>query len=200
MMYQFPQEPKKIRERIRRYERGMRKEYEERGFISDGYGKRYLLGILYLLLDDLEGGREFFKWFEQMFPDDIGDPFHYLCWALTLYRLGDMEGASFRLRQAMLSNLYLIPHLLGEEQEKLDIWHGINTAEKEYLDYAPVEVLDLWDEVALGWAKRTYEGAEFQRIRNRYIEIHAQLKSEPRGPIRSGLVDESSRLERVREV
>ncbi len=44
-MYQYPQEPKKIRERINRYERKLRKEYEKFGSISDGYGKRYLLGL-----------------------------------------------------------------------------------------------------------------------------------------------------------
>ncbi len=52
-MYQYPQEPKKIRERINRYERKLRKEYEKFGSISDGYGKRYLLGPLYLVLGDL---------------------------------------------------------------------------------------------------------------------------------------------------
>lgn len=196
---QFPQEPKKIKRRIRRYERTMRKEYEDHGFISDGYGKRYLLGILYLLVDDLEGALKSFKWYEKMFPDDMGDPFHYLTWALALYRSGDTEGATFRLRQAMLSNLYLIPRLLGEEQEELDIWHGTNLAQKGYLDYAAREVWELWDEEALEWARKTYESTEFQRIRSRYIEIEKRLKTEPRGPERSKLVEESFRLRLSRD-
>lgn len=52
-MYQFPQEPKKIRAQITRYERELRKEKKKFGFISDGYGKRYLLGPLYMLSGDL---------------------------------------------------------------------------------------------------------------------------------------------------
>ncbi len=38
----FPTDPKRIRERIRRYERALRRELEI-GEGRDGYGKRYLL-------------------------------------------------------------------------------------------------------------------------------------------------------------
>ena len=96
-MFQFPKTPGKIRERIRRYERDLRREQKTHGFIDDGYGKRYLLGPLYLLLGDLSGALESFKWFEQTFPTDMGDPFHHLCWTLALYRSGDLAGASLKL-------------------------------------------------------------------------------------------------------
>ena len=43
----FPTDPKRIRERIRRYERALKRELEER-YGGDGYGKRYLLGTLYV--------------------------------------------------------------------------------------------------------------------------------------------------------
>lgn len=62
-MPQFPKEPKKIRALITRYERELRKESEKFGFIDDSYGKRYLLGPLYLLLDDLAGAVKSFEWF-----------------------------------------------------------------------------------------------------------------------------------------
>lgn len=39
----FPTDPKKIRARIRSYERKLQKELDETGMIHDGYGKRYLL-------------------------------------------------------------------------------------------------------------------------------------------------------------
>ena len=42
----FPTDPKRIRERIRRYERALKRELEE-GYGGDGYGKRFLLGPLY---------------------------------------------------------------------------------------------------------------------------------------------------------
>ena len=51
-MYDFPQDPAKIRARIRRYERALLREQASYGFINDGGGKRYLLGPLYLLMGD----------------------------------------------------------------------------------------------------------------------------------------------------
>jgi len=194
-MYQFPQEPRKIRARIKRYERELREELEAYGFIRDGYGKRYLLGPLYLLMDDLEGAREAFEWFEQNFPHDVGEPVHYLCWTLALYRSGDRERAVDKLRQTMLSNLYLIPYLLGRDQEELDIWHGSNYEQKGFLQCVPPEIWALWDTPALQWAEEAYDSPEFRRIRTRYIEIHEQLKSEPPGPRRSQLVDEAFSLQ-----
>ena len=190
----FPQEPKKIRARIRRYERALRKEGDKFGYISDGYGKRYLLGPLYLLMGDVEGAVKSFEWFEQTFPDDVGEPVHFLCWTLALYHFGETAAASHRLLQTMLSNLYLIPHLLGREQDELDIWHSSNYEEKEFLDYVPPEIWALWDAPALQWAAEMYDSPEFRRVRGRYVEIFRQLKSEPPGPRRSALVDEAFRL------
>ena len=191
----FPKEPKKIRERIRRYERGLRQEAERFGGIDDSAGKRYLLGPLYLLMGDLAGAVRSFEWFEQMFPDDAGEPFHSLCWTLALYRSGNIPQAMQKLRHTMLSNLYLIPHLLGEEQSELDIWHGSNVAMKDYLHYLPPEFEALWDPPALQWAKETYESAGFRRVRSRYIEIYRQLKQERPGPRRSQLVNEAFELQ-----
>ena len=196
-MYQFPKEPQKIRERIRRYERELRKEYEMFGFINDGSGKRYLLGPLYMILGDTVGAIRSFEWFEKTFPDDVGEPFLYLCWTLALYRSGDLEAAAQKLRQTMLSNLYLIPHLLGSEQEKLDIWHGSNLAQKDYLQYAPPEIYGLWDAEALQWVKETYHSPKFCQVRERYIEIYEQLKCEHPGPKRSQLVEEAFGLQNM---
>lgn len=191
----FPKEPKKIRARIRRYERELRKEQDKFGYISDGYGKRYLLGQLYLLMGDVEGAVKSFEWFEEAFPDDIGEPVHFLCWTLALYRSGDTAQAVQRLRQTMLSNLYLIPHLLGREQDELDIGYSTNYERKDFLEYVPPEIWALWDEPALQWAAETYDSAGLRRVRARFIEIHQQLKSEPPGPRRSALVDELFRLQ-----
>ena len=117
-MYQLPKDPKKIRELIKRYERELRNEHRKFGFIHDGSGKRYLLGTLYVLLNNTAGAIKSFEWFEETFPDDIGEPFQYLCWTLALYRSGNREAATRKLRQTMLSNLYLVPHL----------WPGVRRA------------------------------------------------------------------------
>lgn len=191
---QFPKDPKKIRARITRYQRELRKEQETHGYIHDGYGKRYLLGPFYLLVDDLEGALKAFEWFEDTFPDDVGELVHYLCWALALYRAGDLDKAAHKLLQTMLSNLYLIPHLLGLEQDELNIRHFSNYETEEFLEWVPPEIWALWDAPALQWAQETYDRPEFSRIRARYVEIQEQLESEPRGPRRTALVDEAFSL------
>ncbi len=117
-MYQFPKEPKRIAERIRHYENALRKDVRTFGGIEDGAGKRYLLGVLYLMLGDVKGALQSYKWLEQALPDDTGDPLDYLCWTLALYRSGDFEAASKKLLQTMLQNLYLLPTLIGADQDR----------------------------------------------------------------------------------
>ena len=193
-MFQFPKEPKKIKRRINSYERKLRQEQMQHGTISDGYGKRYLIGPLYLVLGDLQGAVAAFEWFEETFPDDIGEPFHYLCWALALYRSGNVSEATLKLRQAMVSNVYMIPHLLGIDQGDLDVWHGSNWEEKSYLQCAPDEIWSLWDEEALDWARKAYASEEFRRVRTKYIRLSEELKTKPTGPGRHRLVSELIRL------
>jgi tetratricopeptide (TPR) repeat protein len=194
-MYPVPKEPQKIRERIKRYERELRKEYKKSGFIDDSSGKRYWLGPLYMILGDTTGAIKSFEWFEETFPDDMGEPSQYLCWTLALYRAGNTEAAIQKLGQTMLSNLYLIPHLLGLEQKELDIWHASNVEQMDHIRYVPPEIFALWDKEALQWAKGTYDSPKLRQVRERYIEIYHQLKSEPRGPRRNQLVKEAFSLQ-----
>ena len=129
-MFEISTDPKKIKDRIRRHERAVRNEKKKYGGYDDGAGKRYILGPLYLLLDDIEGALQTFEWFKQEFPDDVGEPLKNLCWTLALYRVGDSD-------------------------------------------------------------------SEIEQIHDRYIEIGKQLKDEPRGPKRSQLVAEASKLRRL---
>jgi hypothetical protein len=194
-MYDFPQDPKKIRARIRRYERALQREQACYGCINDGAGKRYLLGTLYLLMGDTAGALRSFTWFAQTFPDDSGDPLHSLCWTLALYRAGEMEHAAAKLRQTMLSNLYILPRLLGLEQEHIDMWYPSTLADKHYSEELPEVVLALWEPPALHWAHTVYQSASMQRVRRRYIAIYHQLLTERPGPKRSRLATEAYRLQ-----
>lgn len=194
-MSQFPSDPRKIQERIKRYEDDLRKEYKKFRYISDDSGKRYLIGPMYLLTGDILGAVKSFEWFEKEFSDDGGEPFHLLCWALSLYRSNDKVKATKKLCQAMLSNLYLLPFLLNIEQPSLDIWHSSNWEGKDYIEHGPSELLRIWDEQALQWARELYQSDSFRKARERSIEILKLLKSEPVGPKRSQLVKELSALE-----
>ena len=189
----FPKSPKTIRERIRRYERELKNELKT-GHGGDGYGKRYLLGPLYLLLGDLDGALASFEWYENAYPDDGGEPYQYLTWALALHRGGFEHAAFNKLYQTILENPYLVSHLLGQNPQRRDIWHGSNLAEIEYAMAIPDELLDLWDDEAREWARVASEHPNVVGKVTRYIDIHRELKTERPGPKRTALVDESYAL------
>jgi tetratricopeptide (TPR) repeat protein len=189
----FPKDPKKIRARIRSYERKLRKEKEEYGDYSDGYGKRYLLGTLYLLMDDTEGALTYFDWFEQEFPDDSGDTIHYLSWTLALFRAGDLETATRKFGQAMLSNLLVMPELLDLDEE-IDLGEMDNMLLMMYLEDLPEEVFEMWQDAELDWGRKTYYSADMTALRERYIEIEIALNDVPPSPKRNELVAELFQL------
>ncbi len=186
----------KIRSRLRSHERKLQKEKREHGFYRDGAGKRYQIGPHYMLLGDDEGALDTFRWFEKEFSDDAGEPGHLLCWTLALHRAGNEIGAAKKLRQTMLSNLYLVPHLLGSPIDELDIWHGSSDAEPSYVEHVPEAYLQLWTDAERVWASGLYRSPGFQSVRARYIEISRLLDSTRPGPGRSRLVEEMEELER----
>jgi tetratricopeptide (TPR) repeat protein len=192
----FPTDPKRIRERIRRYERALKRELEA-GYGGDGYGKRFLLGPLYMLMGDVDGALASFDWYEGAYPNDGGEPYQYLTWALALFRGGRRHEAFNKLYQTMLENLYLVPFLLGRSPQRLDRWHGSNLAWIEYAVEMPQELLNLWDDIALQWAREvSAHPAVVERV-GRYVAIHRELKREPPGPRRSALVDEVIALKKT---
>jgi hypothetical protein len=187
---------KKIKATIARYRRLLNNEWKEHHFISDGAGIRYLIGPLYLRIDDTKGAMAHYQWFEKMFDDDSGEPFHRMGWTLTLHRSGFDHDAERMLLIAMLKNLYQFPVLFGEDPPILDGWHGSNWEELGYITEAPKWMLNLWTEEELEWAKGIYYGGHAIRIRDRYITINQFLELERPGKKRSELVMEVSKLER----
>jgi hypothetical protein len=185
---------REVRSRLRRCERALQKEKKEHGYYRDGAGKRYLIGPHYMLLGDDEGALAAFEWFEKEFSDDVGEPGHLLCWSLALYRAGNEVGAAKKLRQTMLSNLYLVPHLLGSPVDQLDIWHGSNYAEPSYVEHIHEPYLRLWTDAEREWASGLYHSPGFRSVRERYIEISRLLDTTPPGPERSRLVEEMYEL------
>ncbi len=145
-------------------------------------------------MGDTDGALQSYAWFEQSFPDDSDDPLHLLCWTLVLYRVGQLKAAEAKLRQTMLSNLYLIPTLRGIEQGAIEMWYPSSLTVKSYLVCIPESIFELWEPSAIQWVDRAYHSEPMQRVRKRYIEIYTQLKGEPVGARRSQLVEEAHRL------
>ncbi len=189
-----PNAEKKIKTRISSYKSGMSREKKIYGSISDGAGKRYVLFSLYFQLNDLKKSEEYFKWYEKEFEDDSGEPVQKLCWAVTLYRMGKLDQAEYRLADLMLSNLYVIPKILGRDIKEYEIWHSSSDEFIDYFDYFPNEVLEALTQEDKNWIEGLYDSFVFQRIRQRYIEIYGELQSTDDIKIRRKLIDEAYRL------
>jgi len=101
----IPNSDEKLKKRISSYKSSFNKEKKIHGYVRDGSGKRYVLFWFYLVLNDLKKSYEYIKWYEKEFPDDIGEPAQKLCWAITLYRLNNIDKAKFMLADLMFSNL-----------------------------------------------------------------------------------------------
>ena len=167
---------KSYRDRANRNWRALRKEEEQFGAISDGGGKRYLAGIYYVLAGELKKAQEYFAWFENKFPDDVGEPVFLLCSAFASHDSGTAEEARYRFQLAMLSNLYLVPHLVGKPIEEFDIWHSSNWDQPSYIAEVENLLADFPPE-AFSWLESEYEAKESSQLRWEYVKTYHALKS-----------------------
>ncbi|NOH85986.1 hypothetical protein F0249_19600 [Vibrio sp. 03-59-1] len=190
-MFEIPDTDKKIRAKISSYKSAFNRELKEYGLISDGYGKRYLMFPLLLVLNDGKKSQEYINWHDSQFPDDAGEPIQMLCRSLINYRLGSLEQARYELAETMLSNVYLLPWLTGEDIAIYDMWHTSNFAMIEHCEYIPERVIESITGEELGWIGACYNSDRFFKVRTRYIEIFAALNQASDPKERSNLLDES---------
>ena len=177
-MFVFPDTEQKLRRKISGYKSALAREKNTHDFISDGSGKRYLLFPMYFVLNEPEKSKEYLDWFSREFPDDAGEPVQMFCWSLILHRMGQANEAKRKLAEAMLTNLYLLPNVLGEEVQEYDMWHSSNFTEIDHVEELPHEVRSAISESEIQWLGELYKSLEFRRIRKRFIEIYNALKHE----------------------
>jgi hypothetical protein len=193
-MFVFPDTEQKLRRKISGFKSALAREKNTHDFIRDGSGKRYLLFSMYFVLNDLDKSKEYLDWFSSEFPDDAGEPIQMFCWSLILHRMGQANEAKRKLAEAMLTNLYLIPNVLGEDVQEYDLWHSSNYAEIDYVEELPYVVKNEITEAEIQWLRGLFESFEFRRIRKRYVEIFHALKHEKSFEVRRSLLDESDGL------
>ena len=193
-MFNLPDTEKKLKSRISSYKSALNKEKRIYGHINDGGGKRYSLFILYFLLNDLKKAYAYFEWYKEEFPDDVGEPIQKLCWAISLHRMENDDEAEYMLAELMLSNLYIIPLIIGRDVKEYNMWHSSTDAFADYFEYIPAEVLKSIKETEVMWMIGLYDSLKFNRIRKRYIEIFRDLKDTKDMESRKKLLNESYSL------
>ncbi len=160
----------------------------EHGFIDDGGGTRYYLFYLYFLLEDNKRSAEYFRWFNKQFPDDSVEPLALLCWSMTLNRMG--KDGSKKLAETMLSNIYIIPHILNESHNFNISKHSSNWSEEEIVEYIPDRISESINEADKIWIRELYKSEKFTRILNKHIELQLKLENTQVGETRTKLVNE----------
>ncbi|MCC5859159.1 MAG: hypothetical protein JJT90_13445 [Ectothiorhodospiraceae bacterium] len=168
-------EQKRYRDRANRARRALLKEKEKFGGISDGSGKCYRVCVYFVLGGVPEKAAEFMEWFEQEFPDDVGEPVFLLYAALAYYRIGSLGKARRYLLDAMLSNIYMLPYLLSQPLPRQDIWHSSNWVEPEYIEEID-EFLEEPTNQERDWIKRQLEDEVFTNVRKKYLETFRALQ------------------------
>jgi len=193
-MEMLPTDEKKIRARISSYKSALKKEMTKFGYYSDGSGKRYSLFVLHFALGDLKKLQEYMDWYFENFSDDMGEPGQQLCWAFGLHRMGVDAEAEYRLADLMLSNLYIIPQLLGRDVQKHNMWHSSNFKHMDYIEYLPDGLIDTLTAEDLAWAAEKFDSSEFKALRTKYIELYAELQTIKTADRRIEILDEARDL------
>ncbi len=187
----FPKDPKKLRERIRRYERAFKAPHHD-----DGAGKRFLLGPLYLFAGDQNGALATYTWYENAFPDDTPEAFNHLCWTLTLLRANRAEEAKRKLRELVFSNLYAVPAILGQDPSPHPFRHFSNWSELSYITEGPYsEYFSLWKPAELDWLALQWSEPQLQSDIARFIEVQKRIENSPSGQEREDLIARSHAIE-----
>lgn len=171
------EQKKRFRDRATRAARELKKEKASFGCINDGGGKRYRIGVFFLLAGDVERANEEFDWFYEEFPDDAGEPIFHLYSAITAYRHGDMSKARRRLLDSMLSNIFLLPYLVGKKFSASGIWHPSNWYHENYI-FDKEELLKEPTNEEKNWISMELSSASFVALRDGYVATYRALNSE----------------------
>lgn len=182
-------EQKKYRDRANRARRELFKEKEKFGAISDGSGKRYRVCVYFVLSGAPEKATDFLEWFEQEFPDDIGEPAFLLYAALAGYRVGSLRKARRYLLDAMLSNIYMLPHVFSRPMPRQDMWHSSNWVQPDYI-YEIEELLKEPTSQEREWIKAQFDGELFTKVREKYVETFGALQHASDFDTRSRILSE----------
>ena len=194
VMFKIPTDQKKLKSLISRYKSEMKREEKEHGFLSDGAGKRYILFFLYFILNDSAKSLDYIKWYEEKCPNDVGDPIQKLCWVLMLYRAGEQYEARVRAADLMLSNLYMIPFVLGRDTRIHRIWYGSNLEERDFVSNTPAEILNSIGNEERDWLASVYDDPLFVQLRKKHIELMRKVKKLDVGKERTKLLGEARSL------
>lgn len=177
-----------------RNRRALLREKEQYGYYDDGGGKRYRIGVYYVLAGSPSLAQEYYAWYAKTFADDCGEPICFLYWALAEHRCANEAAANRALMNTMLSNLYLLPFLFGKPVAMPGIQHHSNRECKEYLSSVS-EYLDEPTAAERSWIEATHDSQPFTQVREFCIHTLRLLTEESDIKIRSKVLRQWDKAE-----
>ena len=157
---------------------------------NDNQGIRWLLGEDYHRLGRLEEAIAAYK-------KALEEPGVCHSLALALFQTREEKKAGVALLRGFAANQYIAPMLLGERWEKVNGWHGTNTAEPEWATDYVKEQGDLWRNVpeSAKMLRRWWFAGPVQEWRSHLDNLMVQLASLEPGSERSLVVRQQFQLE-----
>jgi hypothetical protein len=166
------------------------------GYFDNG-GTRYIIPEFYLKIADYKGALVYFRWFTKEFPDDSGFPSFNLFWSLTLFQNNKIIEAIHKAYYTAFANTYLIDLISDREVNTID---KSELSGSESLDYAKQIVegcTKLLTPEFKVWISALSETEDFKSNLNRFTSLQKLINDEPAGRLRSKLINESSKFERL---
>lgn len=166
----------KIKKKIRKHRAFLRAEKRKLGWYDDSYGKRYIIGMLYIQIEDYKSALRYFNWFDKEFSDDVGFPDFLLTWCLSLFKSNKLKEAEIKAIEVSFSNTYLIPLLLRKKikeirKSELSSVENINAAK-----YMVAEWKDKYNQKDFNeWLSQFLETPKYQSYINEFIDIKKKL-------------------------
>jgi len=181
--------------KIAKYKAALARERREHGWYHDGQGLRYVIAEYYAEIEDFKGALIYFRWFKKNFPDDVGYPNFHLIWTRTLFEQKKFKLAKLKAIETALSNLYLIPTILGVEVEDVGLNEHSNVVGLEYVKEVEKDIEYLISVDFFEWLLDVYGSPEYQEIVSKYIRLSMELDNLKDTDERSLKIKEISALE-----
>jgi len=166
------------------------------GHYHDSVGRRYLPPRLFISISDFSGALDYFRWFNQTFPDDVGSPDFLFEWCITLF-MNNMDREAERMAfRTFSSNIYLFDAFFGRNISEKNIWHSSNDSKikfaTDYFDYSSKQ-----DNLVTfsKWLDAFTQSGVFIKSSNLYIELYGKLLAEGEVSIRSRILKQVDKLE-----
>lgn len=189
---------KKEKNRISREIKAILDEFKEDkqefGYINDGQGVRYEMGELYVRIENYKGLLDYYSWFYENFPDDIGFPELQICWIIGGIKEKRKEIINKHLVQLEDINTYVLPKLLKQDYPKTERWEGMNISTEDYANYVVEDYEKYIDEEVKSYLQSITSDEKYLKNKLELVNNYVKLSSLGRGVKRSKVITDNDDL------